>query len=57
MQELTARQRAAVVLVRCYGYRLHEVGQMLGISPSTVERHIERGVRKLREALEVHVVT
>lgn len=57
MEQLTARQRAAVVLVRGHGYSLSEVGQMLGISPSTVERHIERGMRKLREALEVHVVT
>jgi DNA-directed RNA polymerase specialized sigma24 family protein len=57
MQQLTPRQRAAVVLVRGYGYRLHEVGELLGVSPSTVERHIQRGVRKLREALEVHVVT
>lgn len=53
MQDLTPRQRAAVVLVRGYGYSLHEVGELLGVSPSTVERHIERGVRKLRRALEV----
>ncbi len=53
MNHLTARQRVAVVLVRGFGYTLQEVGELLGVSSSTVERHIERGLRKLRRELEV----
>lgn len=50
---LTFNQRVAVVL--CYGmeWTQAEVAELLGVSTSTVQTHLERGMKKLREIMEV----
>ncbi len=53
LARLPDRQRAAVVLVHGYGWTLEETGQVLGVSRSTVQRHVDRALTKLRDALEV----
>jgi len=49
---LTARQRAAVVLIDLLGYSSDEAGRMLGIRPSKVRTHVERAHRDLEARLE-----
>jgi RNA polymerase sigma factor (sigma-70 family) len=53
LAELSRSQRVAVVL--CHGFALshREVGELLGVSASTVQNHVERGLAKLRARLEV----
>ena len=53
LAELTRRQRVAVVLCHGFGLTHREVGSLLGVSPSTVQNHVERGLTKLRNRLEV----
>jgi DNA-directed RNA polymerase specialized sigma24 family protein len=54
LNDLTAHQRAAVVLAHGYGCTHAEVAELLGISRSTVQNHVERAMARLRAALEVH---
>jgi RNA polymerase sigma factor (sigma-70 family) len=49
---LTARQRAAVVLIDLMGYSSDEAGRMLGIRASTVRTHVERAHHDLRATME-----
>lgn len=53
LNRLSAKQRQAVVLVHGFGYTHAEVADLLGISRSTVQNHVERGLTKLRARLEV----
>jgi len=53
LERLTERQRAAVLLVEGYDCTYHEVAEVMGLSRSSVQRHVERGMAKLRSALEV----
>lgn len=53
LSALTDLQRVAVVLVHGYGWQLREVAELLGIAVTTVQNHVERGLAKLRAALEV----
>ena len=50
---LSERQRIAVVLVHGFGYTLREVAELTGIKVTTVQNHLERGLRRLRERLGV----
>jgi DNA-directed RNA polymerase specialized sigma24 family protein len=50
---LPDHQRVAVVLVHAFGWRATEVADLLGIKPTTVQNHLERGLRRLRRALGV----
>jgi RNA polymerase sigma factor (sigma-70 family) len=52
---LSERQRVATVLVHGAGWTLAEVADLLGVDRGTVRKHAERGLRKLRAALEVSV--
>ncbi len=52
---LSERQRAAVVLTEGFQYSLTEVAELLGVHPSSVRRHRERGLHKLRSRLGVTV--
>ena len=54
---LSARQRTSVVLVHGYGWSYQEVGEVLGIARSSVQQHVDRGLRHLREDLGVDVVS
>jgi RNA polymerase sigma-70 factor (ECF subfamily) len=50
---LPERQRIAVVLVHGFQWTPREVSELTGLSPSTIHTHLERGLTKLRSALEV----
>ena len=54
LAQLTDRQRIAVVLVHGFGWQLREVADVTGIAVTTVQNHVERGLARLRAALEVH---
>ncbi len=53
MGELSERQRQAIVLCHGFGWTLVEAADLLGVGPSTVQRHIDRGMQKLRSRLGV----
>lgn len=50
---LSEGQRVAVVLVYGFEWTLSEVAEFTGVTISTVQTHLERGLRHLRTALEV----
>ena len=50
--QLPARQRTVFGLCQIAGQSAGEVGQVLGLSESTVRVHLFRAIRKLRELLE-----
>ncbi|WCO68646.1 sigma-70 family RNA polymerase sigma factor [Iamia majanohamensis] len=52
LEALSVRQRQVVVLAHGYGCTHREIGSLLGLSPSTVQNHAERGLAKLRRRLE-----
>jgi DNA-directed RNA polymerase specialized sigma24 family protein len=51
---LSEGQRTAVVLVYGFGWTFREVAELTGVTVSTVQTHLERGLRNLRAAMEVH---
>lgn len=53
---LSAKQRQAVVLVHSYQMTHQETADLLGVSRGSVQRHLDRGLAKLRDALGVHHV-
>jgi DNA-directed RNA polymerase specialized sigma24 family protein len=53
LADLPERQRIAVVLVHGFHWTPREVSELTGLAPSTVHTHLERGLTKLRAALEV----
>jgi RNA polymerase sigma-70 factor (ECF subfamily) len=53
LARLSERQRVAVVLVNGFEWTQSEVADLLGVSPSTVQNHFERGMRRLRAAMGV----
>lgn len=50
---LTEHQRVAVVLCHGFGWTHREVADLLELSTSSVQTHVERGLARLRRALEV----
>ena len=50
---LPERQRVAVLLVHGFGWTHAEVGELLGVSESTVRNHLARGLDHLRRKLGV----
>jgi RNA polymerase sigma-70 factor (ECF subfamily) len=50
---LSEQQRVAVVLCHGFQWTHREVAELLDLSPSTVQNHVERGLANLRRALEV----
>lgn len=53
LEALSAYQRVSVVLVDGFNWTQNEVAELLGISRSSVQKHRERALSKLRDALEV----
>lgn len=53
LRRLSANQRQAVVLIYAFEWTHAEVADLLGVRPTTVQNHLERGLAKLRGALEV----
>jgi DNA-directed RNA polymerase specialized sigma24 family protein len=54
LANLSERQRLSVVLVHGFGWTMAEVADLTGIRVTTVQNHLERGLRSLRAALGVH---
>ena len=48
---LTEKQRIAVVLVHAYGWKRQEVADLTGMSTSSLDTHLSRGLRRLRSSL------
>jgi DNA-directed RNA polymerase specialized sigma24 family protein len=53
LERLSVAQRTAVVLVHGFGWTMKEVAECTGIRVTTVQNHLERGLRKLRAHLKV----
>ena len=51
LAELTDRQRVCVALVYAYGWTHQETADLLGLSRSSVQNHVERGLARLRRAI------
>ena len=56
LRRLSPRQRQAVVLVHGYGYTQREVADLLGISRSSVQRHLDRALGSLKIRLGVQTL-
>jgi DNA-directed RNA polymerase specialized sigma24 family protein len=54
LDQLTAMQRMAVVLVHAYGWTHAEAAQVMDVAEPTAKTHVQRGLAKLRTYLEVH---
>ena len=50
---LTSQQRTCTVLVHCFGWSLSEVAELLELSKSSVQTHVDRGLDRLRTELAV----
>lgn len=50
---LTERQRVCVVLVHGYDWTQREAAELLNLSASAVQNHVERGIRRLRHEMGV----
>jgi len=57
LDKLSDRERAVFVLKHMHGYKLREIGQMLGCAEGTVKNYLFRATRKLREVLQAHSVS
>ena len=55
LSRLSEMQRTAVLLVHGFGWTYEEVADRLELARSSVQKHAERGIRKLRKALEVQI--
>jgi DNA-directed RNA polymerase specialized sigma24 family protein len=53
LAELSEAQRVAVILVHGFGWTMRDVADLNGIRVTSVQTHLERGLHKLRVALEV----
>ncbi len=53
LTQLSARQRTVVVLVLAYEVSQREAALLLGISRGSVQRHLDRGLARLRSELGV----
>lgn len=51
LASLSERQRCCVLLTHAFGWTHQEVADLLGLSRSSVQVHIERGMSSLRAAL------
>jgi DNA-directed RNA polymerase specialized sigma24 family protein len=54
LASLSERQRLAVVLVHGYGWTMAEFAELTGIRVTSVQNHLDRGLRRLRAALGAH---
>jgi DNA-directed RNA polymerase specialized sigma24 family protein len=52
LAQLSERQRVAVVLVHGFGWSLREVADLTGTATTTIQNHVERGLARLRAALD-----
>jgi DNA-directed RNA polymerase specialized sigma24 family protein len=52
LASLSERQRIAVLLVHGEGWSMREVGDFLGVSIPTVQKHVDRALKALRKSLK-----
>lgn len=55
LAELPERQRVVVMLLHSFQWSMSEVGDLLGMSKSTVNTHSRRGLNRLRRRLGVEL--
>lgn len=55
LDHLSKQQRIAVVLIDGFGYTHQEVADLIGVGRSTVQKHHDRGLEKLRRELGVNI--
>ena len=48
---LSERQRTVVLLIHCFQWTQSEVGDLLDLSKTTVQNHLERGMGRLRREI------
>lgn len=53
LARLSSKQRLVVVLVEGFGWTHQEMAEFLGVGRSTVQKHLERGLARLRRELGV----
>lgn len=53
LSRLSRRQRTAVLLVHGHGYTYREAGELMAVGTTTVEKHVQRAMARLRKALGV----
>ena len=53
LSRLSERQRVAVLLCEGFGWTRQEVADLLEVNASTVQRHIDRGMAKVRKVMGV----
>ncbi len=53
LSRLSERQRLAVLLCEGFGWTRQEVADLTGVNAATVQRHIDRGMAKMRRAMGV----
>lgn len=53
LEELSERQRAALLLIHVEGLTERDAAKAMGVSRVTVRRHADRALNKLRSFLEV----
>jgi len=53
LEQLSERQRLSVLLHHGYGWTFAEMSDLLGISIPSLQKHVDRGMAKLRTALGV----
>jgi RNA polymerase sigma factor (sigma-70 family) len=53
LSNLSEKQRLAVILVHAYEWTRREVAEYTGLSLSTIDNHLARGLKKLRAGLGV----
>lgn len=51
LDRLTDRQRVSVLAIHAFGWTYAETAELLGVSIGTVEKHVERALKKLRVRL------
>ncbi len=55
LADLPERQRTVLVLLHGYQWTMSEVAELLGMGKSTVQKHAERGLARLRRRLGVTI--
>jgi RNA polymerase sigma factor (sigma-70 family) len=53
LEKLSEGQRTAVVLVHGFGWTMREVAECTDVKVTSVQNHLDRGLKKLRAALKV----
>lgn len=52
LANLSAQQRTVVILVHAFGWTHRETADLLEMSPSSVQTHVERGLSRLRDQVD-----